>query len=436
MAKPSLNILILLWIVFLCSPFQAAREPTAAPPMELNPDAGLGDYLSLAAENNAGLKAAFEVWKAKLERIPQVKALPNPQLTFSHFIRQVETRVGPQRQKIGIMQMFPWFGKQKLRAGAALEAANSAKQSAENLKLNLFYRVKQAYYDYYLVHRTTGIIAENVRLLKYLEEVLLTKYRTGSAPYADLLKIQVELDRLRDRLAGTKDQLRPVKARLNAALNRPVNAPLPDPPKDIPAELPGIGYDRLVEQLKKNNPGLKAMDASAAVERFGIKLAKKSFYPDFSVGLDYVVTGDTSMPGVTDSGKDPVMAMVSVQLPIWGKKNKAAIREANARYNAALHRKTETENNLLTRLETVYFKFNDAKRKLTLYTKSLLPRAKQALEVSRSAFEAGKMDFINFIDSQRILLAFQLEWEQAKTQHLQRAAELEMLTGARHGRVL
>jgi len=69
------------------------------------------DYLRYAALNNAGLKAAFEQWRVAIEQIPQAEALPDPKFTYGYFIREVETRVGPQRQKFGIMQVFPWFGK-------------------------------------------------------------------------------------------------------------------------------------------------------------------------------------------------------------------------------------------------------------------------------------------------------------------------------------
>jgi outer membrane protein TolC len=181
--------------------------------------------------------------------------------------------------------------------------------------------------------------------------------------------------------------------------------------------------------LKQDNPALKSIDAKTAKEQIGIKLAKKNYYPDFSLGVDYMFTGKTDMPGVADSGKDPIAAMISLRLPIRSKKNKAAVKQAEAGYRAALNRRKENENNLLARLDMVLFKYHDAQRKMRLYSDSLLPRAKQALEVTRSAFETGKAGFMDFIDSQRTLLAFELEYEEAKTLRAQRLAELEMLTG-------
>lgn len=418
------KLVILMLFLFLSSFPLVSQAP--------GPNGYLQNLLAEAALNNPGLKAAFHQWKAALEKVPQVRALPNPQLNFAYFIREVETRVGPQQGKAGIMQMFPWFGKLKLKGNAALEAAEAERHKYENVKLNLFYRVKEAYFDYYYITRTITILKANVQLLEYLESVIEAKYRTGAASYSNLLKIQVELDKLQNRLQSAEEVLKPVKARLNAALNRPPEAPLPIPgkiPTDIQPDKLQISPDRLKELLKKDNPALKSIDSMAAMEQVNIKLAKKNSFPDFSIGIDYMFTGEARMSGVPDSGKDPIAAMLSIRLPLWSKKNKAAVKEADARHRAALNKKKEEENRLLARLEMVLFQYRETQRKIALYKDSLLPRAQQALEVTRSAFETGKADFLDFIDSQRIYLAFELEYEKAKTGFAKRLAELEMLVG-------
>jgi cobalt-zinc-cadmium efflux system outer membrane protein len=423
--------LVLLMFILMVSAFPlVSREQQKLEKVEITENSTLHDLLAAAALNNRGLRAAFERWQGALARVSRVKALPDPQLTFAYFVREIETRVGPQQVKVGIMQMFPWFGKLKLKGNAAAEAANVRKQQYENIKRSLFYEVKTTYYDYYYAVRRVEVLKKNVELLENLESVIQVKYRTGSVSYASLVKIQVERDKLQDRLKSALDNLEPVKARLNAALNRPVHAPLPVPREtameDEPVEL---SRERLEERLKANNPVLKAIDAMAAKSEIGIKLAKKNYYPDFSLGLDYMPTGEARMPGIPDSGKDPLAAMVSIRLPLWFKKNKAGVNEANALYRAALYQREEAENNLLARLETVLFKYRDAERKVKLYRESLLPRAQQALEVTRSAFEVGKADFLDFIDSQRMLLMFELEYEEARTLHAQRLAELQMMVG-------
>ncbi len=46
--------------------------------------ATLSDYLAYAALNNPGLEAAFYDWTRALERIPQVKSLPDPRFTYAY----------------------------------------------------------------------------------------------------------------------------------------------------------------------------------------------------------------------------------------------------------------------------------------------------------------------------------------------------------------
>ncbi|MDY0040341.1 MAG: TolC family protein, partial [Desulforhabdus sp.] len=93
----------------------ASRTEPASPSVEhlpeLNEQSGLNDYLAYAALNNAGLKAAFLRWQAALEKIPQVTALPDPRFSYGYYIQSVETRVGPQNNRFGLLQTFPWFGK-------------------------------------------------------------------------------------------------------------------------------------------------------------------------------------------------------------------------------------------------------------------------------------------------------------------------------------
>ncbi len=47
----------------------------------LNEESTISDYLEYAALNNPGLEAAFNRWKATLEKVPQVRALPDPRFT-------------------------------------------------------------------------------------------------------------------------------------------------------------------------------------------------------------------------------------------------------------------------------------------------------------------------------------------------------------------
>lgn len=395
---------------------------------ELDENAQLNNYLAYAALNNPQLEAAFNRWKAALEMVSQARTLPDPRFNYGYFIQEVETRVGPQENRVGLSQMFPWFGKLKLRGEAALEGANAAQQQYEAAKLKLFDEVKQAYYELYYLGRAIGIAEENVRLLEYFEELARSKYEAGTALHADVIKAQVELDRLRDRWRTLQDVKQPTLARLNAALNRPADAPLPWPTNFPPTQI-STNAPALIEQLKAANPELKSLDFLAEKEKANIALAKKEFYPDVTLGVDYVDTGNARMAGVSDSGKDPVMAGFSINIPLWWGKYRAGVREAESRYAATQQERQDRANLLTTDLKLALFKYEDAERKIALYRDALIPKADENVKVIQRSFEAGKSDFLSLIDAERILLEFQLTYERAVANREQGLSTVEKLVG-------
>lgn len=395
---------------------------------ELNEKSTLSDYLAYAALHNPGLEAAFDRWKAALERVPQVKSLPDPRFNYAYFIRKVETRAGPQRQKFGLAQTFPWFGKLSLKGSAAMEAAKIEKEKYEAAKLKLFYRLKNAYYEYYYLARSISVTRENLKLLEDLENIARTKYSTGIGSFSDIIKAQVELGKLEDRLSTLNDLREPVVAKLNAALNRPDKAFLPWP-TSIPIKRLHFSDQELLSLLKEINPELKAKDSLASKEKVGIDLAEKNYFPDLTVGVEWIDTEEALKSGTEDSGKDPVIAMFSVNLPIWHGKYRAAKREARARYVAVQKERMDRENNLIADLKMALYRFRDAERKIHLYRDVLIPKAEQSFKSNLQSFETGAGTFLDLIDTQRTLLEFQLSYERAVANRQQRLAELEAIVG-------
>lgn len=149
---------------------------------ELDEDATLTDFLAYGALANPGLEAAYNRWAAALQRVPQARALPDPRLSFGYFIQEVETRVGPQRAKVGVSQMFPWRGKRVLRGEVALHRAEAAHARYEAARLALFHRIRRAYWEYWYLSRAVDITEENLSLVTQIEGVARAKYAAGLAP--------------------------------------------------------------------------------------------------------------------------------------------------------------------------------------------------------------------------------------------------------------
>ena len=413
----------LLWLTVSTAPILGASKEMA--PLAAQPT--LQDYLAYAALHNPGLQASFNHWKAALERIPQVKALPDPKFTYTAFIREVETRVGPQEQKFGLSQTFPWFGTLRLRGDVAVEAANGAHQRFEAEKLRLFFQVKDAYYEYYYLERAIGITIDNLELLKHLESVAQAKARAG-APLLSVIRAQVELGKLEDHRHALTDLRGPIAAKLNAALNRPYDAFLPWP-KQAPFRNVKLREEVLFARLRENNPELKSLDFAIAGNEKAVELARKDSYPDFTLGFNYIDTAEALNLSTPNSGKDPVTAIIAVNVPIWRGKYKAAVQEAQLLREAAVNMRKERRNLLDVELRLALYQFRDSERKIDLFRDTLTPEAEQSLNITEETYRAGNVDFLSLIDAQRLLLEFQLASERALVNREQSLAKIEMLTG-------
>ncbi|MDA0321968.1 MAG: TolC family protein [Verrucomicrobia bacterium] len=402
-----------------------SRDSTDLP--DLTQQTTLSACLTYSALNNPGLEAAFHQWLAALEKIPQVKALPDPRVTYANFIESVETRVGPQEQKFGVAQMFPWFGILDLRGDIAAQQAKAAYERYESMKFNLFRQVKSGYYEYFYLSRAIAITEENMDLMKRIESVAQAKYKAG-APVAGVIKAQVELGKLDERVRSLKDLRQPVASRLNAALGRTHDAPLPWP-TNAPAHRADFVDEDLFALLHGQNPELRGLEHDVAREEKAIRLARRAGYPDFMLGVDYIQTGEALNPDMAGSGKDPVVAMLAIDVPLWRGKYRAGVREATRRREAAELARNDRRNLLDAALRMALYRFRDADRKINLYGKTLVPQAEQSLNVTEEAYRAGSVDFLNLIDAERLLLEFQLAHERASVDREIALAEIEMLVG-------
>jgi len=388
----------------------------------------LEDYLRIAALQNAGLESAFEQWKAALEQIPQAKTLPDPKFTYGYFIREIETRTGPQKQRFSITQTFPWFGTIESKTDIASTKAKVAYQNYEAKKLELFYNVKNSFYEYVYLGKAIDIARQNVELLKYLEEVARTRYATSTGGHPDIIRAQIELAILEDKLKSLEKLQEPIVAGLNSILNRKSDLPLNWPVLEN-TEPVTLEKEKLIDIMISNNPKLIAQDFDIASAKAGIELAKKKFYPDISLGLDWIQTDNAINPGVKDSGQDPIIAMLTVNLPIWTESYKAAEIQARTQARILSAHKQQSINDLVTQFEKSFYEFEDSARKISLYEDTLIPRAQEMLEASETSYKAGNLDFLNLIDAQRTLLEFKLSFEREFTKNMQNKAALEMLTG-------
>ena len=388
----------------------------------------LRSLVDYALANNPEVNVARERHIGALARVPQAMALPEPKLTYRYFVNEVETRVGPQEHGIGLSQTLPWFGKRGLQGDAATEAARAAQEGIASIQNRVIAAVANAYYELFYLGQSIDIIRGNRDLVLHLERVARARYGAGAATHADVIRAQVELGIIENRLGSLKDRRAPLFARLNALLNRPTTE-IFDLPSILIFEPVLYTDDELLAKVSLHNPDLRATSFEIEAAHRQRERANKNYLPDITLGLDYIATGDARMPGVQDSGDDALSATIGFTLPIWRSKYDAGVKEADAILRQQQFKRDQQLNTFHAETVTALFKLRDAQRQIDLYEKALLPKANESLVATQRAYSTGAAPFADTIDAQRMLLNFELSFARAITDHHQARIVLEKLTG-------
>lgn len=399
---------------------------------KIGDDAGIDDYIKAGLKNNPGLKAAFYKWKSSFARISQAFSLPDPRFSYTEYLEAVETRVGPQEKGFSISQKIPFPDKLWIRKSKAFKVSEEAFHNFNRQRLDLINKINDAYYEYAYLSKAVLLMKENIKLLMNFESVAQAKYKSGLAQNHDLLKVQVELGKLENELLSLEDLRFPLVARLNALLYLPKDNMLPWPDEsleDVVLEHKYEAINGLYDELTKNNPELLSLTENIEKNKDALKLARREYFPDLTVGITQIETAAAINPSAVDSGKDPLMVMFSVNVPIWFARLNAGVQESKASLIAAEDLLKNKQNELVSQLAFVHYKLRDALRQSHLYKDALLPKAVQTLNATQIGYEGGKTDFLSLIDAQRVLLNFQLAYYRQNSSFYQRLAELKNLLG-------
>ena len=190
-------------------------------------DLQLEQYLREIPAQNSAYQVARQAYEAALASVDVASALSDPNVSIALFASEVETRVGPQRQKLSIEEKLPWPGKLALRGRAARQRAAAIRRNMDAVLLQLVVRFKELYAELFYIGKTGAITEDHLALLRSLEDVVTDRYRTRAAGYTDLLRIQLEIDTMADRLKSRKASAMPVISEMNALLGRPVSGLIP-----------------------------------------------------------------------------------------------------------------------------------------------------------------------------------------------------------------
>lgn len=389
----------------------------------------LNQYLETAVKNNPSLKSLFKQYMAALEKVPQVGALPDPQLAFGYFVQPVETRLGAQQATISGSQMFPWFGTLNAQERVAAERAKARFKAFEDAKYKLFFDVKSTYFNLYVLEEAIRITDETLDLLSSFKSLAIIKFEAGKKDgMVDVLRVEMDIEELKEQLAYLIDTKLPLVAQFEQLQNTRLEQEVTFP--DV-LWLDNVNIDKkaIYDSIIAQNPILQKLEHEALSWNEQIDVARRLGMPSFTIGMNYINISERTGIELPDNGKDAIMLpQVGIKIPLYRNKYNAMINEASLQKEAVQFEKENTSNVLETYFEKGYRDYLDGVRRVKLYIQ-LLTFANQALNILVADYTSAGKDFEEVLRMEKKVLKYELELEKARADQNTAVAYINYLMG-------
>lgn len=441
----------------------------------------LEDYLRMAEEANPELRALNSNYLAALEQSGRAGALPDPTLEAGVFFKPMERFMGNQQADFRLMQMFPWPGMPGVQRDEASRMALMRYREYEDFRNRLYFQVKSAWCDLYLLRKEIRSVEENLGILEQFERLALVRLEVagsaavapmpaegampaapaaaaggmasmnmgagttapeappagGSMPstgamsagtgMAEVLRARMETNELRIRLQLLAESEVPLLAEFNRLVDRPADAPV-EPGDSLPAGDAEPAATQHADSAFQRNPMLRMLHAEGGAAEAQQRMARLEGRPMLAIGVNYMMFAPRPENGMTMGGQDMVMPMFSVSLPVNRKKYRALSKEAELKQQSVSERMEATRSELQARWLSAQRDLRDAGRRVELYRQQST-LAGQRQELLTTAYAAGTVPFEEVLRARQALIDYRFRTEQARVDRYLAVATLEMLAG-------
>ncbi|MBK8192389.1 MAG: TolC family protein [Lewinellaceae bacterium] len=389
----------------------------------------LDDYLKIALENNPGIRAKQTAYEAARQKLPQARALPDPTVNASVFLRPMMLPMGNQLGSISAMQMFPWFGALDAMEHEAAQMAEVKSQEVAVAQNALFFSIKNAWYPLLELEELVRIQRENLRVLETDKELATIKFQHGQAPMVDAIRADIMIDEVKTGITLLEQKRRPLEIAFNRLLNRADSLPVA-----ISGSLTEMQshISARPDSLLSGNPALAVFDKqiqAAIAEEQAADFQRK---PMIGIGLQYMPLvkrkdGDLQLP--PNNGRDMLMPMATVTIPIWRKKYDAAVAERRFMQHMYANMRQDMENELASMYAMTRYDVEKAAQMVELLDKQMI-KTQQAIDLMMAAYSNAGQDFEEILRFQQQLFRYRMEKVSAQTEYQQAQAKLDYLTGS------
>jgi outer membrane protein, heavy metal efflux system len=363
--------------------------------------------------------------------IPQNSNLPDPMLVLGLMnlpTNSFSFNQEPMTQKvIGLQQTIPFPGKL-----SAIEDASSidtliVNKEIEDAANEIRKDVCEKYYSLSFIRKNIAYANENKNLLEKISDVVSTKYSVSTASQQNLIKVQLEITNISDKIEDLKSREGSAISGLNALLLQDAGTPIYTETFDSIKAI-NVTVKQLDSLARANRPYLQGIQLAREKGKLKQKVAEKDYLPNFTLGVQYGQRDVLEKTAMSQS--DFLSFSVGISLPInYGGKISSKVNEAVSMQDLYSQQYYQAFQYLDGIFGTDVTDLNSLKDRIKLFETGLLPQAQQNFNAALSGYQVNQVDFINVIDAQNQLYMVETNLYKLKIDYLKKITELEFLTG-------
>jgi len=425
--KTKIETALLLVFVLVCGVAPALAAPSAVV-------LTLEDAAARAVQDNPNLAEMQARYEAMAAIPSQVRTRPDPILTVGALNFPTDSfHVGqePMTQlQLGVSQVFPFPGKLALREAASAFEADAARFGVAETRLGLLRDVRSSWWSLHYLDRALEIVVRNQELLRQFVQIAKTKYEVGDGLQQDVLLAQLELSKLLDQSIQMTGLRRSEAARLNRLLGQAANIDL-QLPREVAPGLPELAADEaLFARAEEFRPRLHSVRSEINAAQSRLDLARKDYYPDFTVGAAYGARSGDNPAAAGGDRADFLSVRVSVNLPIYQTRKRAqAVSQRRSELDRRRYALQDEVNAMRAEITAALADYQRAGEQLTLFETGIIPQARQTVESMLAGYQVSEVDFLNLVRSQVTLSNYETLYWRALTMANQARARLQAAVG-------
>jgi outer membrane protein TolC len=321
--------------------------------------------------------------------------------------------------QVGVSQAFPKGDTLELRRAKRQDQASGQRFQRQLRVREVILDTRISWLELNYIVQARLKVAESRQAVAELIEVIQAIYATGRQTTQDVLRAELELSLLDDRLVELERQASVQRAKLARRIgsvaftsNMPTAMPVLQHPADVMAVLDTLGQ----------HPAALVFKSKVDVADQDVKLAGEQYKPGWAVNVGYGARGSDRA--------DFASVGVSMDVPLFtGKRQDKRLQAAKKVRQASKLSRDTVLLDLQRRLQVSRADWDRLKERVTLYQSVVLARARDTTQATLSSYQSGVSDFPELIRSRLGELDAELKLLRLQSDRLKAQSQLLFLEG-------